>query len=112
MINKQEQYVSIQYILCAAIYIQDNKKYTCQPRNIESGFVIYGRRHHNCYDIIENLLGKKVYNDKVKNKEWNIIDGFITSNDIFVTRQQAAKIALDAKQINKETELLISEDLY
>jgi len=38
-----------EYILCAAIWCNDGKKHVHQPRNVPKGFVIGGRRHHNCF---------------------------------------------------------------
>ncbi len=37
-----------EYILSAANYYNDGKKHEHQPNNIEIGFVVCGRRHHNC----------------------------------------------------------------
>ena len=45
-------------ILCAAIWYNDGKKHVHQPINIETGFVICGRRHHNCIGIAD-IFGLK-----------------------------------------------------
>lgn len=108
-----------EYILCAAIWFQDGKKYHHQPKNIEAGLVICGRRHHNCITTraatsIDRLCPN--------------VQGFITNTDRFVDRKEAYQIALKAGQVeprkpNKEldeyfgtkagdTDILISEDLY
>jgi hypothetical protein len=42
-----------EWILCAAILVEDGEEHLHQPRNIKTGFVICGRRHHNCYRILE-----------------------------------------------------------
>ena len=41
--------VSTPYIICAAIWFKDGNKYSHQPRNVDSGLVVCGRRHHNCF---------------------------------------------------------------
>lgn len=96
--NKQE------YIICAAIHINTDFKLVHQPKNITNGMVVTGRRHHNCFCIADFL--------RVDFKKTDIIQGFITSKDRFVNRKEAGKIAFDAKQIEKETDCLMSEDLY
>ena len=79
------------YVICAAIWIKDGKEYIHQPRNIDSGFVIGGRRHHNCLITLKEL-------DKHKRLEaiengTGIDQGFITSDDRFVNREEAGIIA-------------------
>ena len=98
-----------EYILCAAIYFNDNKKHEHQPKNIEIGFVVCGRRHHNCF-IIAKILGLDKSN--FSENKGNIIQGFLTSKDIFLDRKEAAKLAKLQNQSCRETDLLFSEDLY
>lgn len=49
----------IEYIMCSAIHVKDGKEHVHQPENITSGFVICGRRHHNCYTILD-MMGESV----------------------------------------------------
>ena len=49
------------------------------------------------------------YND---GKRRNTRQGFLTSKDRFVTRKEAAQIALDVGQITEPVDILFSEDLY
>jgi hypothetical protein len=93
-----------EYILCAAIYYMDEKVRVHQPRNIESGFVICGRMHHNIHSLLHSLLGYKLSCDK--------ISGFITSKNNFVDRIEGLKIAYNAGQTDKKEGILFSEDLY
>ena len=99
-----------EYILCAAIHYDDDKVHPHQPKNIKQGFVICGRRHHNCFAIMGSLLGIGNYD---KNK---IVQGFVTSLDRYVDRKEGLVIAMAAKQIRKQKQtpedVLISEDLY
>ncbi len=92
-----------EYILCAAIWVKDSKQYVHQPKNIEAGIVVCGRRHHNCYTILAKL-----------GIEYKGIceQGFITSKDRFVNRYKGSRIAFKAGQISEISDSLISEELY
>jgi len=90
-------------IRCAAIHYNDGKEYPHQPRNIDSGYVLCGLRHHNCFVM---------RNDINDGKRRNTRQGFLTSKDRFVTRKEAVQIALDAGQIPEPVDILFSEDLY
>jgi hypothetical protein len=94
-----------EYILCSAIWYQDGEPYAHQPKNIESGFVICGRRHHN----IINTIGQKFYFRTSENKH---VQGFLTNLDRFVDRKEAAEIAYAYGQIPVIKKELYSEDLY
>lgn len=111
-----------EYILCAAIHFDDGNKYVHQPKNIQSGYVLCGRRHHNIYAVLAGITG----NDR-KRLEYEQCQGFITNLDRFVDREEGYLIALNAKQIKdieiepelqrifpdrEKKRLLISEHLY
>lgn len=107
-----------EYILCAANYYNDGIKYDFSPKNIELGFVICGRRHHNCIDIFAKMVGFP-YNEEGHKLHNSEIQGFLTNKDRFVDRKEGYKIAFEANQIkgpNKgysENSIgLTSEDLY
>ena len=115
-----------EFILCAAIYINDGEKHEQQPENIDIGFVICGRRHHNCYQTIKDLSGQSV-NDKygellksLSTEEIRKHQGFITSLDRYVDRREGWVIAKANNQIqwglkaseNGDDSILISENLY
>jgi hypothetical protein len=95
-----------EYILCAAIYYQDGKVYPHQPKNIDTGIVACGRRHHNCFSILYSLLGDN-YNVTLAESQ-----GFLTSKDRYVTREEGAEIAFKSGQIKQKQETMFSEDLY
>lgn len=115
-----------EFILCAAIWINDGKIHEQQPENIEIGFVVCGRRHHNCYQSIKDITElsvNTVVGDLVKNMSIDEIrkhQGFITSLDRYVDRQEGWKIAKENNQIqfglvaseNGDESILISENLY
>lgn len=112
-----------EFILCAAIYINDGKHHTQQPENITEGFVICGRRHHNCYQTITDLCGDSnsyLNSLNLTDEDYRNQAGFITSTDRFVSRKEGWKIAKANNQIqfgleasdNGEDSILISENLY
>ena len=97
-------------ILCAAVYYDDGKKRIHKPRNIETGIVVTGLRHCNCFETLAEIFTKREYVSGGLSKQ-----GFLTSANRFVNRVEAGIIALKANQINKpfrEGTELYSEDLY
>lgn len=107
-----------EFILCAANYYNDGLKSENQPNNIEQGFVICGRRHHNCIYTFSQIVGFPYteLGHRVHNTE---IQGFLINTNRFVTREKAYKIAFAADQIigpnrgHSENSIgLTSEDLY
>lgn len=98
---------NIERVICASIHYQDGGKYPHQPKNIDSGLAICGLRHNNCIGIKSatsiNRFCKK-------------IEGFLTSNNRFVDREEAYLLALNANQIIKGNthfeNQLDSSDLY
>ena len=115
-----------EYIICSAIYINNGELYINQPYNINSGFVIAGRRHSDCIQTYANLFyaingmnedypyqsfnSFKKQNSIYDDRHW--IEGFITANNKFLNRCDAVVIAYQAGQINKLKKRLYSEDLY
>ena len=100
----------VEHILCAAIHYKTGEAMVHQPKNIELGVVICGRRHHNCVTIksMTDILYTTPYTQ-----------GFLTSRDRFVDREEAALIAMAANQVkaghfelDRGVPCLISEDLY
>ncbi len=112
-----------EFILCAAIWVNDGLKHNQQPENIEIGFVICGRRHNNCYQTIKDLKGDvNTYFKSLNMSDDNYREhqGFITSLDRYVNRKEGWNIAKSNNQIqfglaaseNEEDSILISENLY
>lgn len=92
-------------IICAAIHFKTNKEEDeRRPKNISTGFVVCGRRHHDCFGIICST--------GFEFKKYKHIQGFITTNNLFVDRKEAAKIAFEAGQTDTLKKSLFSEDLY
>lgn len=105
------------YIICSAIWFNDSKEHIHQPKNIKSGFVISGRRHHNCYASFQSI-GKSLGYDKtliVKkgvSLEERETQGFLTNTNLFVDRKEGGEIAYKAGQTQILLTRLFSEDLY
>ena len=101
----------IEYILCSAIYFDDGKEYWQQPIGIKTGIVICAWKHACVFPIIGGTVGER--------QELGIYEkeqGFLTSRNRFVGREEAGKIALACGQIKKMNyfggKLLDSSDLY
>ncbi len=94
------------YITCSAIWFKDGIKHDHQPFNIETGFVICGHRHHNCF------MTAYILNDNEKVKGLEEIQGFMTSENNFVDRKEGGQIAFKAGQTSELKTRLFSEDLY
>ena len=112
-----------EYILCASIHFDDGKEHSHQPKNIETGFVVCGRRHHNCYTSLQAIAETLGIADekalKLIERAGRDVQGFITNHDRHVDRKEAYLIAKEANQIlygagmtDKENQILISENLY
>ena len=97
-------------IVCAAIWYVEMgtvvKIDTALPKNCKTGVVFCGLRHCNCLHTMCSITGKKDF-DMGKS-----IQGFLTTENRFVDRLEAGKIAFDAGQISAPTSRLYSEDLY
>ena len=107
-----------EYILCAANFYQDNIRRVHQPKNITTGFVVCGRRHHNCIGTFAQIV-RFPYSKKANKLQDTEIQGFLTNTDRFVDRKEAYTIAFNADQIkgpnkgHSENSIgLTSEDLY
>lgn len=48
-----------EYILCAATWFDDGKKYQHQPKNIKTGLVLCGFGHHAAFQQIGGLVGER-----------------------------------------------------
>jgi len=112
-----------EFILCAAIWVNDHIKHNEQPIGIDEGFVVCGRRHHNCYQTIRDLKGdlnEYFKSLNISDEDYRRHQGFMTSLDRYVDRREGWKIAKENNQIkyglevsdNGEDSILISENLY
>ena len=101
-----------QFIIASAIWYQDinteDSLNLANPYNINKGIVIVGRRHHNClhtFNIITKLRS-------VESKVGKMVQGFLTNNNLFVDREEAAKIAFESGQTAIRMKALFSEHIF
>lgn len=108
--KERRKQVNKEFILCAAIWFDDGKTYLYQPINIESGIVLCGHRHGSIFQQIGGLVKER--------QEMGIYEreqGFLTSYNRFVGREEAFEIAKSMNQLNDRngsSNMLYSEDLY
>jgi hypothetical protein len=102
-----------EYILCAAIHFDDGLKYEHQPKNISQGFVVTGRRHHNCL-LTVFILSKKDWRRDSLAQGMVQTQGFLTSKDRFLGRTESYHLAVKSGQIKDDSEIksLHSEDVW
>lgn len=105
-------YKKEEYILCAAIWFDDGEKHIHQPKNIETGLVLCGWRHHCIFPQMGGLFHSMPTVKERIEKGIKETQGFITNTNRFVDRIEAAKIAFEAKQIKEPLKYLKSEDIY
>jgi hypothetical protein len=98
------------FIVSAAVHYFSERTLAQQPRNIKEGIVVSALRHCNCYPIGEMLFENT-------GEDPDHADGFLTSNNTFVDRYEALKIATAAGQLegrkkHSPLDRLMSEDIY
>lgn len=104
-----------EYILCSAIHYLDGKKHEQQPENITTGFVVAGWRHSNCIYTFCIIVTGESDNKAIQSfQSPKSIQGFITSKNRFLNREESYILAVKTGQIqdNSSTKHLISEDLW
>ncbi len=100
-----------EYILCSAIWFDDGTDPGPHaPKGITSGLVLCGWRHHSIFSQIYHLLGNVGDRRKLDIEERE--QGFITNQNRFVTREEAAEIAYQSGQIKEKKDSLYSEDVW
>lgn len=113
MIIKME---NCEYILCSAIWYKDlslkQQLPNMNPINIDKGIVLCGFRHLQCVRQLNNLTGLR----SVRSEVGEYIQGFLTSENLFVNRAKGLQIAIASKQVEEYKTIhnnhLFSEDLW
>lgn len=106
-------------ILCAAIWYKELDKMSekwvpdvegfMRPKNIDRGIVICGFRHPSCLYTMIAITGKR----SVTTECGEYIQGFLTSLNRFVNREDAAAIFIkNGGTLSYSSDTLYSEDLY
>lgn len=100
-----------EYIVCSAIHFNDGRTdHPHLPHNIKSGFVTYGKGHHQCINAFAKIMGFP-YSESSLVVLRTEVQGFMTSKYRFVEREEAGQIAYDAGQTSELIKELHSEDL-
>lgn len=100
-----------EYILCSAIWYKDLPTQNLLPTNIEKGIIVCGHRHGHIIATVKALAGLRTVKlgaDSVGETE----QGFLTSKNRFVSREEAAIMAFSIGQIAVEKRTLYSEDVW
>lgn len=101
-----------EYILCSAIWYKDLPTQKLLATNIDKGIIVCGHRHGNIIATVKALAELRTVKfgaDSVGETE----QGFLTSKNRFVSREEAAIIAFSTGQIAIEKlTLLYSEDVW
>jgi hypothetical protein len=108
-----------EFILCAAIWYKDIplKKEIPQvlPKNCDKGLVVLGHRHGQCMWTMSSLTGLRSV-EEAPDGVGEYEQGFLTSTNRFVGREEALEIAIRENQVKDHNEIrgnrLFSEDLY
>lgn len=107
-----------EFILCAAYWCKDEEALGVKrpevlrpkgisPYNVDSGVVFCGWRHANVIYQIVSMAGKRMH--EIGEYE----DGFLTSDNRFVGREEAKQIAIKAGQVKPDFRgTIFSEDLW
>jgi len=104
-------------ILCAAIWYKDIplKKLNIpnqNPINVDKGAVFCGYRHPHCMYTMVAVTGLRSVKFAVDGVGEQV-QGFLTSYNRFVNREEAAKIHIEnGGKLNYSSKELYSEDLY
>ena len=103
-----------EYILCSAVWFDkvplENEEVLrlrgCSPYNVDRGIVFCGWRHFNCIYQLVAIFGKSTH------ELGEVEQGFLTSKNRFVGREEAGKIAYEAGQTDELKTYLYSEDVW
>lgn len=99
-------------IICSAVWYKElpivefNEQ--ALPKNINSGVVFCGRNHLQCIRTMSMIFGLR----SVEPECGQYVQGFLTNFDRFVDREEGARIAIEAKQIESQVDTLYSEYLF
>jgi len=104
------QIMDNEYILCAAIWYKKFPSTVYGPCNVAKGVVLCGHRHADIIHQHVSLMQKR------QSDMGSHVQGFLTSHNRFLNREEALQVALAANQVKDlnavRGESLYSEDLY
>jgi hypothetical protein len=97
----------VEYVMCAANWIDDGCHYTHKPFNISTGLVFSGWRHSQIFEQTEYHFPHWAFGKQT-------IQGFLTTKNRFLNRADALKLVIETGQLTKPLigGELTSEDLW
>jgi hypothetical protein len=97
----------IEYVMCAANWIDDGIEYTHKPFNINFGRVFSGHRHPQIFELTSDIYPYGEYGKLT-------VQGFLTTKNRFLTRSEALVLVKENGQLKKPLigSILTSEDLW
>ena len=101
----------VPYLLCSAIWYKDLPTMRLLPKNCDKGIVLCGRRHGNIIAQMKATMGLRTVVHG-ENSAGEYEQGFLTNDNRFVERAEAAEIAFKSGQIKVEKTYLFSEDVW
>lgn len=81
------------------------------PKNCHKGIVLCGWRHRNIIAQMQATMGLRTV-ERGENSVGEYEQGFLTNDNRFVNRSEAADIALQSGQIEEKRRYLFSEDVW
>lgn len=104
-----------EHILCSAVWYKDipikkelPSEAMIRPTNCDRGLVFCGYRHAHCMYTMVSVTGLR----SVETEVGEYIQGFLTSKNRFVDREEGAKIHRANGHTTDFENRLFSEDLY
>jgi hypothetical protein len=73
-------------------------------------FIICGKRHGDCFKNVSEFIPIDIWKEIIKDQQ--VTQGFLTDDNKFLDRKQAAIYAYQHYQIKDVQETLLSEDLW
>ena len=101
----------VPYLLCSAIWYKDLPTMRLLPNNCDKGIVLCGWRHGNIIAQMQATMGLRTVVHG-ENSAGECEQGFLTNDNRFVERAEAAEIAFKSGQIKVEKTYLFSEDVW
>lgn len=101
----------VPYLLCSAIWYKDLPTMRLLPKNCDKGIVLCGWRHGNIIAQMQATMGLRTVVHG-ENSAGKYKQGFLTNDNRFVERAEAAGIAFKSGQIKTEKTYLFSEDVW
>lgn len=108
---KVDRITVVQYILCSAIWYKELPTMHHLPRNCDKGIVLCGRGHCNIIAQMSATMNKRT-SSRGEKATGEFEQGFLTNDNFFVGRREAAEIAYRAGQIKVKLDDLCSEDVW